>query len=90
MCAISHSGDGASYRRTRNAQDSCCSCDAVSLNMELSGAGFLFFCECRRPADPPAGGAGSVEAGARAFADEGSLILRERTSELVEHSPQGC
>ena len=57
--------------------------------MELSGARLLFFCECWRPADPPAGGAGCVEAGARAFADEGSLILGERTCELVEHASQG-
>lgn len=49
----------------------------------------MLFCECRRPADPSAGLAGHVEAGARAFTDESSFVFRERACELVEHASQG-
>lgn len=85
----SYFGDGAPYCRTGNTEDSRDSCDTAPLGMELPGAHLLFFCECRRPADLPAGGAGRVEAGACAFADEGSFVFRERACELVEHASQG-
>lgn len=89
LCHSSYFGDGASYCRTGNTEDSRDGCDTVPLGMELSGARLLFFCECRRPADPPAGGAGHVEAGARTFANQGSFVFRERACELVEHASQG-
>lgn len=54
--------------------------------MQLTCEGSLLVRECRRPADPPAGGAGGVDAGARTLSDEGSLVLCERRCELVKHA----
>ena len=61
----------------------------MALGMEVAGGGFLFVCERWRASDTSAGGAGCVEAGARAFTDEGAFIFGECACELVEHAPQG-